>query len=107
MTISEFQRLIERIYLERDRGRGLAGTFMWFGEEVGELAQALRTGDAAQLRAEFADVLAWLATLASISGVELEAAARDKYEPGCPKCGGAPCRCPETGDGGERCREGR
>jgi NTP pyrophosphatase (non-canonical NTP hydrolase) len=96
MKVSEFQRLIEQIYLERDRRRGLGGTFMWFCEETGELAQALRVGDAAQLRAEFADVLAWLATLASIAGVDLEAAARDKYASGCPKCAAIPCRCEEV-----------
>ena len=43
---------------------------------------------------EFADVFAWLATLASISGVDLEAAACAKYGAGCPRCGGKPCRCP-------------
>lgn len=106
MTISQFQRLIERIYLDRDRRRGLAATFMWFAEESGELARALRVADAAQLRAEFADVLAWLATLASIAGVDLEVAARDKYASGCPKCGSIPCSCPEIADGGKTCRAG-
>ena len=77
MTIAEFQRLIERIYLDKDARRGLAGTFMWFAEETGELARALRAGDEQQTQAEFADVLAWLATLASIAGVDLEHAARE------------------------------
>jgi len=95
MTIAQFQELIERIYLEKDSRRGLAGTFMWFAEETGELARALRAGEHQQARAEFADVLAWLATLASIAGVDLEEAARAKYERGCPKCGGIPCRCAE------------
>ena len=97
MTISDFQQLIERIYLEKDRRRGLGRTFMWFAEETGELARALRAGDHEHLRAEFADVLAWLATLASIAGVDLESAARAKYESGCPKCHGTPCRCAEFG----------
>ena len=43
MTIAEFQKKIEQIYLERDSRRGLPGTFMWFVEEVGELATAIRT----------------------------------------------------------------
>ena len=95
MQLSEFQRLIERTYYERDKARGLGGTFMWFAEEVGELATALREGDdRAELAREFADVLAWLCTLASISGVEMEDAVR-KYADGCPGCHKEPCRCSE------------
>jgi NTP pyrophosphatase (non-canonical NTP hydrolase) len=90
--LAAFQRLIERIYGERDRARGLTSTFMWFTEEVGELARALRGGERAALAEEFADVLAWLATLASIAGVDLEAAAR-RYAQGCPRCRGIPCAC--------------
>jgi len=92
MTISEFQRQIESIYFEKDRARGLEADFRWFVEEVGELAKALRVGDSAQLTEEFADVFAWLCTLASLSGVKLEEAAQ-KYAEGCPKCGGVPCGC--------------
>jgi NTP pyrophosphatase (non-canonical NTP hydrolase) len=105
MTIAEFQRLIERIYLDKDRRRGVAGTFMWFAEESGELARALRSGNKHQLRAEFADVLAWLSTMASIAGIDLEDAARSKYESGCPKCRGIPCHCEDAGSaGGLPCR---
>jgi NTP pyrophosphatase (non-canonical NTP hydrolase) len=93
MQIAEFQALIERIYYQRDSARGLAGTHMWFCEEVGELTRALRRGDAQALQGEFADVLAWLATLASIAGVDLEAAARAKYAHGCPRCRATPCVC--------------
>ena len=93
MEIGEFQKLIEKIYYERDRARGLAGTHMWFCEETGELTRALRRGKREELEGEFADVLAWLATLASLSGVDLEAAARAKYAHGCPRCKAAPCAC--------------
>ena len=93
MEVREFQQLIERIYLEKDRTRGLDADFRWFMEEVGELARALRRGNRAQLSEEFADVLAWLATMASICEVDLAEAIR-KYADGCPKCGGTPCRCP-------------
>lgn len=93
MRIVEFQKRIEEIYLERDRARGLAGTHMWFQEEVGELTRALRRGKREELEGEFADVLAWLATLASIAGVDLEKAAAGKYADGCPRCAGTPCRC--------------
>jgi NTP pyrophosphatase (non-canonical NTP hydrolase) len=97
MQISEFQKLIESLYLEKDRARGVDRTFLWFAEEVGELAEAVRTGDREALKAEFADVLAWLSTLASLTGVNLETAAVDKYRPGCPKCSQSPCNCPEPG----------
>ena len=93
MEIREFQARIEAIYLERDQARGLAGTHMWFCEEVGELTRALRRGQRDELEGEFADVLAWLATLASMAGVDLEAAASAKYHRGCPRCAATPCNC--------------
>ncbi len=95
MDIREFQKQIETIYFEKDNARGLAGTFMWFSEEVGELSRALRRKDDKELRAEFADVLAWLSTLASIAGIDLEAAAYEKYGKGCPRCRKTPCGCAE------------
>jgi len=72
MHISEFQRLISEKYEERDRQRGVHATFMWFIEEIGELATALVSDDKENKQEEFADVLAWLNTLANISDVDLE-----------------------------------
>ena len=95
MTIRDFQQLIERIYGEKDSARGTAGTFMWFSEEVGELSRALRRGRRAELEGEFADVLAWLCTLASMHGVDVQAAAAAKYAAGCPRCHATPCACHE------------
>jgi NTP pyrophosphatase (non-canonical NTP hydrolase) len=95
MTIRDFQALIERIYGEKDSARGTAGTFMWFSEEVGELSRALRRGRRAELEGEFADVLAWLCTLASMHGVDVQAAAAAKYATGCPRCHATPCACHE------------
>ena len=101
MTLAEFQRRIDALYGAKDRGRGLEGTFMWFTEEVGELSRGLRRGvKGAPLEEEFADVLAWLATLASIAGVDLETAALAKYGAGCPRCRATPCRCPEPAKAG-------
>ncbi|PIY49257.1 MAG: nucleotide pyrophosphohydrolase [Armatimonadetes bacterium CG_4_10_14_3_um_filter_66_18] len=94
MAIREFQQLIEAIYFAKDSGRGVESTFMWFVEEVGELAEALRSGTVEQLEEEFADVAAWLATLASLKGIDLETAVR-KYASGCPKCHATPCACAE------------
>jgi len=74
MHISEFQQLISRKYEKRDRERGIPATFMWFIEEVGELASALAAGGKENKQEEFADVFAWLCTLANISNVDLERA---------------------------------
>jgi len=92
MHIREFQQQIERIYFEKDSARGLEADFRWFVEEVGELARALRRGDRAHRAGEFADVLAWLSTMASICEIDLEDASQ-KYANGCPKCGHTPCAC--------------
>ena len=92
MEIREFQELIEREYGERDRARGAGGTFMWFVEEVGELSTALRQGTRQEKLEEFADVFAWLVTLASIEGISMEEAV-GKYREGCPYCGKVPCEC--------------
>lgn len=78
MYLSQFQQLIAQKYEKRDRERGIPATFMWFMEEVGELASALAADDNQNKAEEFADVLAWLCTLANISGVDLEKAC-DKY----------------------------
>ena len=74
MHIKEFQGIISEKYEKRDRERGIPATFMWFVEEVGELATALSGNDKANKEEEFADVLAWLCTLANISDVDLEKA---------------------------------
>src|SRR4051794_29730387 len=94
MTLAELQQLIRVTFGDKDGRRGADGTFMWFMEEVGELAAALRGGHAhEELAAEFADVLAWLATLANIAGVDLEMAVAAKYAGGCPECSRMPCAC--------------
>ena len=92
MHIREFQQLIDRMYSERDRRRGAAKTFLWFAEEVGELASAIAKKDADSAAGEFADVLAWLVTLANVEGIDLEQAIR-KFTAGCPGCGQMVCRC--------------
>lgn len=74
MHISEFQQIISRKYKKRDQQRGVPATFMWFIEEVGELATALAAGDDKNQEEEFADVFAWLCTLANITDVDLEKA---------------------------------
>ncbi|MCX8014629.1 MAG: nucleotide pyrophosphohydrolase [candidate division WOR-3 bacterium] len=100
MTIDEFQKLIEKIYFNKDTNRGIEGTFMWFTEEVGELSRAIRKVKSgkrkakSELEEEFADCFAWLTTLASLSGINMEKAI-GKYLKGCPKCHKTPCECKE------------
>src|SRR5262245_38222488 len=92
-SLARLQQVIRDTYDAKDRRRGLEGTFMWFMEEVGELSAALRSGSHRQRAEEFADVLAWLATLANVAGVDLEAAVQAKYGGGCPGCHASPCVC--------------
>jgi NTP pyrophosphatase (non-canonical NTP hydrolase) len=90
ITLAGFQQLIRDRYFATDNARGTPGTFMWFIEEVGELSTALsdtlpgKKATQAQrtnLEEEFADVLAWLCTLANIHGVDLERAVSKYTDP--------------------------
>ncbi|MFO0973160.1 MAG: MazG nucleotide pyrophosphohydrolase domain-containing protein [Phycisphaerae bacterium] len=94
MHIQEAQALIEKMYSHKDRVRGTPATFLWFMEEVGELAEALAKGTPQERAGEFADVFAWLLTLANIEGVDVEQAFR-KYSDSCPGCGKFVCTCTE------------
>ena len=96
VSLSDFQRLIRKMYFEKDQARGIDGTFMWLMEEVGELAAALRSGTHEEREGEFADVLAWLATIANVAGVDLTAAITSKYGSGCPGCGKFQCTCADS-----------
>ena len=66
--------LLAEVFIEIDAafGRVFVATFVWTCGAV---------------------VLAWLATLANIAGVDLEEAMDRKYGGGCPKCHANPCRC--------------
>jgi NTP pyrophosphatase (non-canonical NTP hydrolase) len=93
LSIRELQARIASIYGAKDRARGDAATFLWLTEEFGELAAALRSGSDRDLAFEMADVLAWLATLANLRGIDLEEAVWQKYGQSCPGCGRNPCAC--------------
>ena len=97
VSLADLQRLIRNMYYEKDVARGIDGTFMWLMEEVGELATALRGGTHEERLGEFADVLAWLATIANVAGVDLSEAVSRKYGTGCPGCGHLVCTCPDAG----------
>ncbi len=70
VSLTDFQAKIRDMYYEKDLQRGIDGTFMWLMEEVGELATALRQGTPQQKSEEFADVLAWLTTIANVAGID-------------------------------------
>ncbi|GIW97588.1 MAG: nucleotide pyrophosphohydrolase [Pirellulaceae bacterium] len=94
VSLTEFQAKIRTMYYDKDVQRGIDGTFMWLMEEIGELATALRQGTPEEQAAEFADVLAWLATIANVAGIDLGTAIQAKYGVGCPGCGRLACTCP-------------
>ncbi|MDR1958185.1 MAG: nucleotide pyrophosphohydrolase [Planctomycetaceae bacterium] len=96
VSIHDLQNLIRGMYFEKDVQRGVDGTFMWLMEEVGELAAALRSGSPAEIREEFADVIAWLVTIANVVNCDLTQALLEKYGSGCPGCGKLVCDCPDS-----------
>ena len=95
MQLSEFQNIIKNTYGQKDQKRGVDKTFMWFMEEIGELARELhRENDKKRLSHEFADCFAWLVTLANLKGIDIEKAV-EKYKDGCYRCQSIPCLCKE------------
>ena len=95
-SLAQLQQVIRDTYDGKDRRRGVEGTFMWLMEEVGELATALRSQTKQEQEEEFADVLAWLATLANMAEIDLEKAVVAKYGAGCPGCSQIPCVCEQA-----------
>lgn len=110
VTIQAFQALIREMYIDKDQARGVPATFMWLVEEIGELASALSETTPAEadrippeemekrranLKEEFADVLAWLTTIANVVDVDLGSAISEKYGSGCPGCQKFVCVCPD------------
>ena len=93
MDLAELQAVIERTFGERDRQRGVPASVAWLCEEVGELAQAVRKGSPEQQQHEFADVLAWVASLANQMGIDLTESI-ERNATGCPRCHTSPCTCP-------------
>jgi NTP pyrophosphatase (non-canonical NTP hydrolase) len=93
MDLSELQATMRATYGLRDAARGTDATFRWLIEEIGELARAIRKDDVDNLSLEFSDVLAWLASLANLEGIDL-ATVMTRFADGCPKCHAVPCGCP-------------
>lgn len=93
MHIHEFQEMMRKLYFHRDSERGAKRTYEWLMDELKELGEALEGNSREAIEEEFADVIAWLASLANIVEVDLEEASVKKYNNKCPKCGRSPCKC--------------
>ena len=94
MHIREFQEMMNRLYFQRDYERGVKGNYDWLVEEVQELGEAMEGTDREAIEKEFADVIAWLSSLANVIGIDLEKVALEKYPDKCPRCFKSPCQCP-------------
>ena len=92
MHIHEFQKMMRRLYFHRDSKRGVKATYNWLADELLELVNLLKEVTRKQPK-DFADVIAWLASLANITGIDLESTAIQKYNGKCPKCTKSPCKC--------------
>jgi NTP pyrophosphatase (non-canonical NTP hydrolase) len=93
MHIREFQEIMRHLYFRRDFERGVKGTYNWLADELEELGEALKGEHKEAIEEEFADVIAWLASLANLTGIDIEKAAIEKYSGKCPKCQKSPCQC--------------
>ena len=95
MEIREGQDLMHKVYLDRDRARGLNGTLIRTFQELAELSEAIeRDQNRKMIQDELADVFAWLLSLANLLEIDMTKAFRMKYGNGCPKCSEIPCACP-------------
>jgi len=79
MEIRCVQQFMKLEFYERDRQRGLYATFTWLVEEVGELAEAILSGDRDRIEEEIADVVAWTLSIANLLDIDVEKALEKKY----------------------------
>jgi NTP pyrophosphatase (non-canonical NTP hydrolase) len=86
--------MMYKLYYHKDSKRGALGTYERLLDEMKELGEALNLKDKEVIENEFADVIAWLASLANVVGIPLESATVKKYNWRCPKCQQSPCQCP-------------
>ena len=94
MRILQFQELMKQLYFARDKKRGAEKTYIWLVEEVGELARTFNKPiDKNEVESEFADIIAWLSSLANLLNIDLESAVMKKYPNKCPRCNNNPCSC--------------
>ncbi|UYP48161.1 hypothetical protein NEF87_004446 [Candidatus Lokiarchaeum ossiferum] len=97
MEISKFQSLMKDLYYANDNRRGIYRTTLWLFEEMGELSHELKKNsmemDKKAIAEEMADIYAWVASLANLLDIDLDAAVQQKYPNKCLKCNKNPCKC--------------
>lgn len=93
MDTKDAQDLMKRIYLKKDKERGVQGTILRTFEELGELSEAITSGIQEDIEKEMADVFAWLCSLANLLDIDLTESLLKKYQGACSKCGKLPCAC--------------
>jgi len=92
-SLRDLQDMLRKLYFHHDSKRGVERTYSWLLTEVWELGKAVERGSEEEMRGEFADVLAWLLSLANLVGIDVEEAVVSKYWGRCPKCQSLPCKC--------------
>ncbi len=97
MDTKDAQELMRRIYLERDKERGLERTLLRTFQELSELSDSILQGRAIEeIGDEIGDVFAWLCSIANLLEIDLSDALTRKYPGVCYRCSKAPCECTET-----------
>ncbi len=94
MDIKEAQNLIRRIYLERDKEKGMERTILRTFQELAELSDAIsKEKPMGEIEAEVADVFAWVISIANLLEIDLGKVLLDKYNNACSRCEKVPCEC--------------
>ncbi|TXT56714.1 MAG: hypothetical protein BAJATHORv1_20307 [Candidatus Thorarchaeota archaeon] len=94
MKIKDAQEIMRRIYLDRDRRRGMDRTLLRTFQEMGELSEAIQKGkDIKEIKEEIADVFAWVCSIANLIDVDITQAFFEKYPNACSRCHKTPCSC--------------
>lgn len=94
MDLREIQEKIKSIYFHHDIKRGIAPSFMWLIEEIGELSKEIQEcpEDQQRLEEEMSDVFIWILTLCNLLGLDLDQCIQ-RYMNGCPRCKKEKCEC--------------
>jgi len=94
LKIEEAQEMMRKVYLDRDRARGVEGTLERTVDEIAELKEAIKSKETLEAIAdEVADVFAWLCSLANLLEIDVSEAFYKKYSNVCSKCKKSPCEC--------------